>query len=160
MYNVNGQCKHTRQLFWVADLEPQWCPVNTRHDNHICQNWKRHSAQHLGKANEGEGQHHPLCVCVSLHADVHVCVSKKERLRDWAEREGGMSNTNNIPLPLLALPAALSHCLSLFSRLCLELTYSPHKRKDCMCFLSVQTAKTLNTLQFWSTCVKVFGVFF
>lgn len=25
-----------------------------------------------------------------------------------------MSNTNNIPLPLLALPAALSHCLCFF----------------------------------------------
>lgn len=43
------------------------------------------------------------------NACVHVCVCVKER--GWSVREEGMSNTSNIPLPLLALPAALLHCL-------------------------------------------------
>lgn len=42
-----------------------------------------------------------------------------------------MSNTNNIPLLLLALPAALLHCLFFFcvTSLCSEVTYSQKVRK-------------------------------
>lgn len=52
---------------------------------------------------------------------VNVCVKDRERDRErggrdreTTEREGGMSNTNNIPVLLLALPAALLHCLFFF----------------------------------------------
>lgn len=51
-------------------------------------------------------------VCAREHACVCVCVSETEG--DWTEREGGMSNTSNIPLPLLAPPAALYIVFSSF----------------------------------------------
>lgn len=78
-----------------------------------------------------------LCVCRFVHAHtcMFVCVRKKER--DWAEREGGMSNTNNIPLPLLALPAALSHCLYFFFTALLGAhLQSAQKRRPCVLPLS------------------------
>lgn len=49
------------------------------------------------------------------HSQPHTTYAKGgRRERERLNREGGMSNTNNIPLPLLALPAALLHCLFSF----------------------------------------------
>lgn len=53
-------------------------------------------------------------------------------------REGGMSNTNNIPLLLLALPAALSHCLLLH------------------CVTSLFTVTYIRHIWMWERIEKVF----
>lgn len=76
-----------------------------------------------------------MCAC--------ACVFKRERGRDTTE--GGMSNTNSIPMFLLPQPAALKHCVLVF---CVthrsQVTNAPREKAREIIAANIKYLYTLN----------------